>query len=176
MVPSIKRLYSLTVSSYTDSFYSQLQFLLDQALHLHILTVRQDTSLPFQSSLFKLTNTIIRKLHLDYYYHFFNEEKCVSLSHSLLGTQCQVLYIRVENLENIIILIKNMINLRALYVKFTDEKTSAYWFGLKHNDKFFDTTAINKDEAIQLLKDHLLAKCFIERELDLDGSIQIWIK
>ncbi|CAF4965767.1 unnamed protein product [Rotaria sp. Silwood1] len=176
IVPSLKRLYSLTVSSYTDSFYSQLQFLLDQALHLQRLTIRQDASLPFQLSLFKLTNITIHKLHLDYYYHFFNEEKCVTLSHSLLGTKCQVLYIRVENLENIIILIKNMINLRALYVKFTDEKTSAYWFVSKNNDKFFDTTTINKDEAIQWLKDHLPAKCFIERELDLEDSIQIWIK
>ncbi|CAF4750043.1 unnamed protein product, partial [Rotaria sp. Silwood2] len=65
MVPSLKRLYSLTVSSYTDSFYSQLQFLLDQALHLQIITVRQDVSLLFQSSLFELTNTTVRKLHLD---------------------------------------------------------------------------------------------------------------
>ncbi|CAF4342690.1 unnamed protein product [Rotaria sp. Silwood2] len=66
MVSSLKRLYSLRISSYTDSFYSQLQLLLDQAVHLHILTVRQDALLPFQSSLFKLTSTTIRKLHLDY--------------------------------------------------------------------------------------------------------------
>ncbi|CAF3309090.1 unnamed protein product [Rotaria sp. Silwood2] len=66
MVSSLKRLYSLRVQSYTDSFYSQLQLLLDQALHLHILTVRQDALLPFQSSLFKLTSTTIRKRYLDY--------------------------------------------------------------------------------------------------------------
>ncbi|CAF4920038.1 unnamed protein product [Rotaria sp. Silwood2] len=66
MVSSLKRLYSLRVQYYTDSFYSQLQLLLDQALHLHILNVRQDALLPFQSSLFKLTSTTIRKLYLDY--------------------------------------------------------------------------------------------------------------
>ncbi|CAF4816100.1 unnamed protein product, partial [Rotaria sp. Silwood2] len=65
------------------------------------------------------------------------------------GTQYQVLYIQVENLENLIILIKKMINLRALNVKFKDEKTSAYWFVLKNNDKFFETTTINKHDTIQ---------------------------
>jgi hypothetical protein len=82
VVPSLKRLYSLTIPSYTNEFYSQLQFLLDQALHLNILTVLQDASLPFQSSLFKLTNPTVPKLYLDYYYHYFNEENCITLTHS----------------------------------------------------------------------------------------------
>ncbi|CAF2191775.1 unnamed protein product [Rotaria magnacalcarata] len=116
IVPSLKQFHSLTVSSYTDSFYSQLQFLHGQEPNLHRLTVRQGASLPFQLSLFKLTNATVRQLlHLDYYYYYyFNEEECVKLSNSLLVIQCQILFIRVKDLESVIILVKNMINLRAL--------------------------------------------------------------
>ncbi|CAF1333924.1 unnamed protein product [Rotaria sp. Silwood1] len=110
IMSNLKRLYSLNVISYTDTYYSQLQILLDQAPNLDKLIIDQDVSLPFQLSLFKLTNITIRKLHLDYYYYCFNEEKCILLCHSLLGTHCQVLYIRV------------------LFVKLTYEKTSEYFF------------------------------------------------
>ncbi|CAF2720865.1 unnamed protein product [Rotaria sp. Silwood2] len=106
--PSLKRLYSLTVSSYTDRFYSRLQFLLDQSVHLYQLTIPQHASLPFQLLLFKITNVTFRKLHLGYYY-YFNEDECITLSDSLLDIQCQTLYIWVKNREGIIILVKSMI-------------------------------------------------------------------
>jgi len=175
IVSSLKRLHSLTVRSYTDSFYSQLQYLLDQAPNLYELTVRQDRSLPFQSSLFKLTNTAVRELYLDYY-DYFNKYKCVDLTHSSLGLQCQILYIRVENLDNIIILVENMINLRVLYVDFTYEMTDRYWHELKNNDKVFGMAIMNKDQAIEWLKDHLPVTCYIDGEIDSYRSIQIWIK
>jgi hypothetical protein len=69
-----------------------------------------------------------------------------------------------------------MNNLKTLFVKFTDERTSTYLFVLNNNGNFFNTKTINKDEAVQWLKDHLPATCFIQREPALDSSIQIWIR
>jgi len=58
--PTLNGLHSLTISPYTDEFYSQLQFLLDQAHHLsRLAAVHQDLSFPFQLSLFELINPTV---------------------------------------------------------------------------------------------------------------------
>ncbi|CAF2922890.1 unnamed protein product, partial [Rotaria sp. Silwood2] len=42
MIPSLKRLHSLRISSYTDDLYSDLQHLLNQAHNLSRLAIGQD--------------------------------------------------------------------------------------------------------------------------------------
>ncbi|CAF1515049.1 unnamed protein product [Rotaria sordida] len=175
IVPNLKRLHSLKILSYTDEFYSQLQFLLDQAHHLSRLAVHQDLSLPFQLSLFKLINKTVRILNLNNYY-CFNEEKCVTLNSSLLGIQCQILYVRIEYLESVIIICKNMINLRVMYVKCTDGKNTVYLPKPKENDQFFNVKQINIDEVIKWLKDRLPSTYLIVEDPNWSYHLQIWIK
>jgi len=73
-VPSLDQLHSLTVSSYIDTYQSELQALLNRTPHLHILTVKQDALLPLQVSLFKFTNTSICGLDFEKLNYQFNEE------------------------------------------------------------------------------------------------------
>ena len=80
IVSSLKRLDSLTVSSYTDTCQSQLQILLDQTSRLDYLHIHQDASLPLQMSLFKYTNASVRELDLQNYNHQFNEKECIMLT------------------------------------------------------------------------------------------------
>jgi hypothetical protein len=112
IIPSLNRLYSLEVSFHSDTFQSQLQALLDRASRLRYLCISQDGSLPLQTSLFKYTHVSVRELYLQKYNYWFNEEECMTLCHSPLGVQCEVLFIHVKNRESILILVKNMINLR----------------------------------------------------------------
>ncbi len=46
IVPSLNHLHLLTISSYADTFQSQLQDLFNRAPYLYALTTRQDASLP----------------------------------------------------------------------------------------------------------------------------------
>ncbi|CAF1012773.1 unnamed protein product [Rotaria sordida] len=164
IVPSLNRLRSLTVSSHTDAFQSQLQTLLDQALHLYTLTIRQDTSLPLQISLFKYINKSVRRFDLYDCNYCFNEKECTTLSRSSLGSQCEVLSIRVKNRESIVHLVKNMFNLRALIVECIDTKCDQRSILTKTND-----------ELIQWLKSHLPLTCLIVRDPETDNDILIWI-
>ncbi|CAF1479063.1 unnamed protein product [Rotaria sordida] len=108
---------------------SELQAILDRAPYLTTLTIQQDTSISIPMSLFKHTNPSIRKLDLENYVHYFNENERLLLTRSLLAIQCEVLYIRINNRGNIITLVRNMINLRILYIYQSDEKYSHYiWF------------------------------------------------
>ncbi|CAF3310963.1 unnamed protein product [Rotaria sp. Silwood2] len=164
IVPSLNRLRSLTVSSHADAFQCQLQTLLDQALHLYTLTIRQDTALPLQISLFKYINTSVRRFDLYDCNYCFNEEECTTLSRSLLGTQCEVLSIRVKNRESIVHLVKNMLNLRTLIVECIDTKCHQRSILTKNND-----------DIIQWLKSRLSLKYLIVRDSETDNGILIWI-
>jgi hypothetical protein len=173
IVPTLKQLYSLRVSSYTDTFQSQLQNLLDRAPHLYDLDIRQDESLPLQMSLFKHTNASVRTLDLKS--HQFNEEECITLNRSSLGVQCQILSIKVKNRESIIILVKNMINLRALHVQCKDVIDSGQIPLILNNGESRNTNTSNQDDLVQWLKDRLPLTCFISKDLDTVNRVQIWI-
>lgn len=77
IVSDLDQLDSLTVLSHVDTFQYQLQTLLDRAAHLRMLTIKQDTLLHLQMSLFKYTSASVRQLHLEYCKHYFNEEECL---------------------------------------------------------------------------------------------------
>ncbi|CAF3761939.1 unnamed protein product [Rotaria sp. Silwood1] len=176
IVPSLNRLKSLTVVSYIDTFQSQLKALLDQASCLRRLCIIQDASLHSQMLLFRCTNPSIRQLDLRDYNHYFNKEECIRLSHSSLGSQCQVLSIMINNRQSIIYFVKKIINLRSLNVRCEDGKCHEQLALVKNdNDKYLDKKMQNKDDLIQWLKDHLPSTCLIVRNPDLVKYILIWI-
>ncbi len=161
IVPNLERLKSLIVSSNDDSFQSQLQILFDRAPHLRHLYFSTNLSLPLQMSLFKYKSSSVRELYLQESNHQFNEEECMALTRSPMGVQCEQLSIQVKNRESIIILVQNMINLKALHVK---------QLSLTENN------IANRNEVIQWLKDRLPSTCLIGEDPDSISCIRIWIK
>jgi hypothetical protein len=178
IVLNFNQLRSLTVSSHTDTFQSELQTLLDRASHLRTLRLNQDASLPLQLSLFNYTNASVRELNLFGCDYCFNEEECILFSRSPLGVQCEVLLIEVNNRETIIHLVKNMMKLRALYVYYDDGMN---WENLKMK------TAAQYDECqkkarqminqlVQWLKDHLPSTYLVVNDSHYGSNvILIWI-
>ncbi|CAF3290060.1 unnamed protein product [Rotaria socialis] len=176
IVPNLNKLKTLTLVYYNDMFESELQAILDRAPHLTTLTIRQDASLSMQMSLFKRANASIRKLDLENYAHYFNENECLLLARSSLGIQCEVLSIRVNNHENIITLVKSMINLRILYIYQSDEMYSNATFLTRNNDETFpEQDQVNNNELIQWLRDHLPSTCLVIKDLYYVHNIIIWI-
>ncbi|CAF1320540.1 unnamed protein product [Rotaria sp. Silwood1] len=176
IVPNLNKLKTLVLSSYDDTMESELQAILDRAPYLTILTIHQDASLSIQMSLFKYTNPSIRELDLTNYVHYFNEKECLLLSHSSLGIQCEVLSIRINNRENIITLVKNMINLRILRIYRSDEEDSDHIYLKRNNDRpFLKGDNINSNELIQWLKDQLPSTCVVVKDLHYVHNILIWI-
>jgi hypothetical protein len=175
IVPSLNQLHSLTVSSYTDTNQSQLQTLLNRAPHLHELTVKQDPSLPLQMSLFTCTHISVRHLHLHDYNHCFNEEECITLSHSSLTIRCEVLSLRIKNRESIIHLVKKMTHLRVLHIC-CDDQNNLEQVQLPENDVkcCYKKTEI-LDELVQWLKDRLLSTCSVMNGSHYNHNISIWI-
>jgi len=173
--PSLKGLYSLSVSSYADTYQSKLQVLLDRASHLDSLDINQDASLPLQTSIFKYTSASVHKLHFGFYNHCFNKEECITLSRSPLSIQCEVLCIRVNNPESIINLVKNMINLRSLNVHCDDKKNSKQLLLTNNNDESCDRNSLSEDELIQWLKVRLPSMYLIVKDLKNFNHILIWI-
>jgi hypothetical protein len=164
IVPNLNQLKTLSISSYADTFQSQLQNLLDRAPHLYRLRINQDTLLPLQMFLFKYTNASVRRLNLEDFNHCFNEEECMTLTRSPLAVQCEVLLISVNNRESIIHLVKNMLNLRALIVKCADNKY--------HRRSAFTE---NNDEMIRWLKNQLPSTYLIVRDPEADNNVLIWM-
>ncbi|CAF3256930.1 unnamed protein product [Rotaria sp. Silwood2] len=147
IVSSLNRLDILDVSFHANTVQSELQTLLNLVPYLLFLKISQDKSLPLQMSLFKYT--------------------CIS---------CQVLWINVKNRENIIILVKNMINLRAFHIECEDNKFNKLSsLTVNDNDERYDDNVDNKNELVQWLKDHLPSTCFVVTDPDSIHNISIWI-
>jgi hypothetical protein len=167
-IPSLNHLKSLDITLLSgDSAYDQLQFLINRAPHLHLL--RFSHLFDLEMMLFKITNPSIRRLDFFtkesmLYSWYFNLKQCLALAHSSLGQQCQTLVIDVENRTNIIDLINHMTNLQSIIFQCKDDKWK------------FGTSAINDDEFIQWLHEHLPVTCSISRQIDRTSIIQIWIR
>jgi len=93
-----------------------------------------------------------------------------------LGIQCQILYVRMEYLESVIILCKNMINLRVLYVKCTDGQDTEYFPLPKRKDEFSNVKNINIDKVIKWLKDRLPSTYLIVENPNWFYHLQVWMK
>ncbi|CAF4632164.1 unnamed protein product [Rotaria sp. Silwood1] len=98
-----------------------------------------------------------------------------SLNYSPLGVQCEVLFINVKNRESIMILVKNMINLRTLHIKCEDDKYSKHLSLTENVDESHNANTLNKDDLVQWLKDSLASTCLIVTNPDFANSISIWI-
>jgi hypothetical protein len=118
-------------------------------------------------SLFQYPNKSICQLYLQNCKYYFNEEECITLSHSPLGIQCQVLDILVKNHESII-------NLRVLHVHCEHKKNCEYLL-LRMNDQVHHENIQCKDDGVQWLKDRLSSTCLISRHPDSISHIRIWI-
>ncbi|CAF3601638.1 unnamed protein product [Rotaria sp. Silwood1] len=149
--------------------------LLDYAPRLQSLSISRNQSLPLQISLFKYRNVSVRYLNLKNYNYQFNEEECLRLNYSPLGVQCEVLFINVKNRESIMILVKNMINLRTLHIKCEDDKYSKHLSLTENVDESHNANTLNKDDLVQWLKDSLASTCLIVTNPDFANSISIWI-
>ncbi|CAF3909946.1 unnamed protein product [Rotaria sordida] len=88
-------------------------------------------------------------------------------------TISSMLFIQVKNRESIIILVKNMINLRALYFQGEDNKYSKYLWLTENVDEFHNANTSNKNDPIQWLKDRLPSMYLIVIDPDNVNSISI---
>ncbi len=102
---------------------------------------------PFLSTLFQINHTLIRRLcfknecwsSID----FFSKTECNAFEQSLLARQCEILFIGIENRNDIFDLIKSMSNLRVLIIRFNDDKWT-------HRNRFS-----KNDELLQWLQKYL---------------------
>ncbi|CAF1479148.1 unnamed protein product [Rotaria sordida] len=173
MIPNLNKLKFLSILFYTDIYQSQLQTLLDRAPHLCDLHITLDVLSPLKMSLFEHTNPSIRQLTI--IYHWFNEEECITLTHSPLGTQCEELSIEVKNRQNITILLENMINLRFLNIECKDDKYAERLLLIDDDNELRQVLASIKDEPVEWLKEHLPSMYLISRDPYFVNRIRIWI-
>lgn len=161
MVPHLDRINSLIVSfdDNTDCGF-QLQRLIDRMPHLNSLGFSAfSLYFPPISSL-KFQNTSIRQLDLRAYNRFLNDDECMMFSQSLLGAQCESLFIKIKNHRILFDLLRNMIQLRTLNVQCEDDQSNL----------------IETDELIFWLKEILPPSCVISRDLVFTSDIRIWIQ
>jgi hypothetical protein len=158
MIPTLDQITSLDVTiDHHDNAKSELQSLIDRIPHLSSLRFIFFRLFTLVSELRSLS---IRRLDLRGYTEYFNDKQCTILSRSLLGIQCEILFINIKNRNILIDLINNMIHLRTLIIRCEDDK--------------FDE--IKQDEFIIWLKDHLPAMYVISRDLVFRYDIRIWIR
>ncbi len=167
VIPELHRLTSISVhASNDDSVQSQLQRLLNQASHLYSLKIHSRQSTPY-ILLADITSQSIRRLDLRSNHVCFNEETCIQLSSTPLGIQCEVLLIQVESRTNILSLINNMKNLRALYIHCKDcvQKSEDYRNPL-----------LLVDELIKWLEERLPTTFAISTDDYFTTCIRLWIR
>ncbi|CAF4916035.1 unnamed protein product, partial [Rotaria sp. Silwood1] len=111
----------------------------------------------------------IRRLSLTSYpdedHEYLNDTQLSILANSLLGRQCEILSVDVENQMNIIYLVKNMVNLRALICRCY--RTN----GMNSRSSSLPV----QDEFITWLQDYLSPECDICKDYDILSRTRIWI-
>jgi hypothetical protein len=166
IITCFRQLTSLNVYKYDGkkSNQYQLQSIFDRAQNLHSLSLVNSTSAVSQMELFEYRSMSIRRLDLRPLSEWYTNQECTTLSHSPLGTQCEVLLIRVENRTCILDLIKTMSKLQAMNVRCRDDTWNK------------QLTAKN-DELIKWLKHHLPSTCMVTRdEHSIYSNIRLWIR
>ncbi|CAF2712905.1 unnamed protein product [Rotaria sp. Silwood2] len=162
MVTTLERLNSLNIVSYGNmdpiDIHSKLQILFDRSPHLHSLKFfswfAQD-EFPFD-----IKHPSIRQLDLQGPNIVYNQQHCLKLSHSFIGQQCEVLFVTVKQRTDIIDLVNNMKNLRALIVQCTKPVLMQ-----KENENL-----------IEWLQQHLPMTCSISNSIEVSNSIRLWIR
>ncbi len=149
----------------TDSIHCQLPLLLDRLPNLYALSV--NVCYPFLPTLFQIKNKSIRRLcfgngcwsAID----FFSKTQCNAFEKSSLARQCEVLFIGIENRNDIFNLIKSMSNLRVLIIRFNDDK----W---KPRNRFS-----KNDKLVEWLQKYLPSTYSISRDRQDTSNIRLWI-
>ncbi|CAF4635035.1 unnamed protein product [Rotaria sp. Silwood1] len=98
-------------------------------------------------------------------HEYLNDTQLSILANSLLGRQCEILSVDVENQMNIIYLVKNMVNLRALICRCY--RTN----GMNSRSSSLPV----QDEFITWLQDYLSPECDICKDYDILSRTRIWI-
>jgi hypothetical protein len=144
-----------------------LQSLLDKAPRLYLLQLDSDFESPMQS--LEFTSKSIRRLSLLQITRLCrNEHACTELSQSSLGIPCEVLTVDVENRTNIVYLVNNMKNLRALKVRSRAD--------LLRGSLYSKPSSSTKDELVEWLQQNLASTCKISRDELFPVSIRVWIR
>jgi hypothetical protein len=155
IVPQYNYLKILSVGldsvNYSLDRVHQLQTILDQAPSLYALEFFGSSSPSVELPPFALSSRSIRQLCFQEIDEFYGIQQCITLSHSPLGRQCEVLSISVKNETNIFVLLNRMPNLRALSVIIED-------------DPWDDDD--NDDDLLDLLKYRLRSTYTITRSSD----------
>jgi hypothetical protein len=129
MVPKLQHLTTLKISTISNdqNCLSQLQFLLDQASHLRLLTICDWPLNNIEMVPFELKSASVCELNLRSdsvtSTRYYNLNECIQLTGSLLFMQCKRLTINVVNQECIYELVLRMNRLQALHV-FCQENNS----------------------------------------------------
>jgi hypothetical protein len=148
LIPTLHYLRSLDVVFIRDGdfVYSQLQSLFDRAPNLYSLTIGINASVQVDFS--KIKHTSIHRLNFLHnapiYTQYFNSSKCTALACSSLGSQCEVLFIAVENRTNVLDLIMQMLNLQSLTFQIEDETNANNNFVIWLRTHLPPTCSINK--------------------------------
>ncbi|CAF3765429.1 unnamed protein product [Rotaria socialis] len=175
VVSTLDRLTSLCISvnnhKKPDNILSQMQMLLDRAPNLLSLSIASWSSSSLPVPLMENTSESVRQLNLQGYasgknWCYFDDEQCHQLSQSPLGIQCETLSIKVKNRRNILYIVNNMPNLRALNVRCEDD--------LWKNPT--DTLLLVKDELTEWLQDYLPFSSIIMRDTCHPHTIRLWIR
>jgi len=162
MISTFDRLNSLNIVLNGDmdpkDIQLKLQVLINRSSHLCSLTFFSWSSqniFPFE-----IKNSSIRQLDLRGPNSVYNYQQCIDLIRSSIGKQCEVLLINVEQRINIIDLINNMKNLRALIVKCSKKIQ----------------TSKEDENLIQWLEQRLPSTYTISNSTDMDDYVRLWIR
>ncbi|CAF4218428.1 unnamed protein product, partial [Adineta steineri] len=112
IVSNLERLTSLSVSinnnnKTIENIQSQLQLLLDRAIHLNSISFGSWRSTSLQVLLMNIFSQSIHKVNFqgficDRNSRCFDDKQCIQLIHSSLGKQCKILLIKVKTRMNIV--------------------------------------------------------------------------
>ncbi|CAF1338382.1 unnamed protein product [Rotaria sordida] len=165
IIPTLDRLISLEVIETRENSRSesQLKDLLNRAPRLDFLSVDAMSFLLLAQS--NITHDSLRRIQLKHYRtktnRYMNVTQCSILADSLLGRQCEVLIIRIENRTIILDLINKMYNLRVLNCECQDDN----WTN--------NSLLCSKDELVEWLRNSLPETYFISRYRS--RLVRLWI-
>jgi hypothetical protein len=152
-ITNFNRLQSLEIVGRCSSSF--VQPVLNEATQLYSLT------LPHY--MITLNNISVRRLDLLSVCDYLTIDQCNELSRSSIIIQCEMLLIKVKHEMNIVRVIENAHNLRALKIQC-------------ENDNYPQHISTCDDAIIKALRDHLPSTAEIDRDPKFIYYIRIWLR
>ncbi|CAM4829041.1 unnamed protein product [Rotaria magnacalcarata] len=165
IIPTLDHLLSLEIIEIRGNSQSKsyLKVLLNRAPRLKYLSI--DPTSCLQLVQMNISHPSLCRIRLKSYCtrmnRYLNAEQCSILANSLLGRQCEVLTIRIDDRSIILDLVRNMCNLRALNCECQNE----FWFN--------HLTFSSDDELVAWLRSSFPDKYSISRHRSC--LVQLWI-